>query len=186
MKQKLAIVTGNPLKFRELSAVLSPYFDCEQKVFEKYIEIQGTPDEIILHKLTTAYKTFNQPVLVDDTSVEIEQLNGFPGAYMKDFSKALTIEGIGKQFQGSGMKVIALIGLMRSEGDSVIAKGEIDGKVVQATCPCEKGDLDFDIIFYVPEKQKTYAEMSVDEKNTISHRGKAIRDLLSRITPASA
>lgn len=181
MKQKLAIVTGNSLKFRELSASLSPYFDCEQKILEGYIEIQGTPDDIMQHKLLAAYKTFKQPVLVDDTSVELDALNGFPGAYMKDFSKAFTIEGIGKQFQGSGMKVIALIGIMRSEIDYMIGKGEIIGTVVKATRPCEKDDLDFDIIFYVPEAGKTYADMTVDEKNSLSHRGLAIKDLLMKL-----
>lgn len=181
MKPRLVIVTGNPLKYRELSAALSPYFECEQKILNDYIEIQGTPDEIMQHKLLAACREFKQPVLVDDTSVELEALSGFPGAYMKDFSKALTIEGIGEKFEGTSMKVIALIGIMRSENDCVIGKGEIVGKVVKANRRCEKGDLDFDIIFYIPEKGKTYADMTVEEKNGLSHRGLAIHDLFTKL-----
>ena len=77
MKPKLTIVTGNSLKFRELSNELSKFFDCEQGTIDGF-EIQGKPEEILRHKLAQAFEKFKQPVLVDDTSVHFDFLGGFP------------------------------------------------------------------------------------------------------------
>ncbi|MEI8378426.1 MAG: non-canonical purine NTP pyrophosphatase, partial [bacterium] len=68
MKPKLLIVTGSSFKFQDLSAKLSEFFDCEKGEWNEP-EIQGDPEEIIKHKLKTAYRIFKQPVLVDDVTV---------------------------------------------------------------------------------------------------------------------
>jgi len=180
MKKKLAIVTGNPLKFRELSSLLSDSFDCQQVSFNGY-EIQGTSEEILKDKLKQAYAFAQMPVLVDDTSIEIAELGGFPGPYMKDFSKAVSINGIGKKFEGSAVKSVSLIGVMFSPYEYVIGKGETSGHIVQATENRPPENLDFDPIFQPDGFSKTYAQMSTEEKNAISHRGKAMQDLLSKV-----
>src|SRR3989344_1411493 len=93
-KPKLLIVTGSKFKFHDLSLKLREHFDCEQKIFNEP-EIQGSSEEIIRHKLKTVYEIFKQPVLVDDVTVAMEALNGFPGHYMKDFSKCFTPQEMG-------------------------------------------------------------------------------------------
>lgn len=90
MKEKLIIVTGNELKFRQLAYSLSEFFDCTQGIFKTY-EIQGTPEEILEDKMKRAYEYFNAPILVDDTSVHFEVLNGFPGSYIRDFLRCLPL-----------------------------------------------------------------------------------------------
>src|SRR6185295_11446858 len=105
MKPKLFIVTGTDFKFKDLSYKLKDFFDCEQKIWDEP-EIQGTPAEIIKHKLNTAYAKFKQPVLVDDVSVYFDALNGFPGPYMKDFFKVMSPYEMGVKFAGSRIKAI--------------------------------------------------------------------------------
>ena len=127
MKPKLFIVTGSSFKFGDLSAKLSDFFDCEQKIWDGH-EIQGDPEEIIRHKLKTVYKIFKHPVLVDDVSVNIEELRGFPGPYMKDFWKCFTPYEMGQKFAGSRVSATCRLGLCRGEGDIIIAEGHIVGK----------------------------------------------------------
>src|SRR3989344_7673332 len=100
MKPKLLIVTGSKFKFEDLAFKLSELFDCEQRIWDEP-EIQGNPEEIIRHKLQTAYAKFKEPVLVDDVSVDMEALKGFPGPYMKDFWKHMTPYELGNKFAGT-------------------------------------------------------------------------------------
>src|SRR3990167_3036950 len=104
-KPKLLIVTGSEFKFKDLSAKLGDFFDCEQRDWNEP-EIQGTSEEIIKHKLKRAYEIFQQPVLVDDVSVSIGDLNGFPGPYMKDFWKCFTPQEMGTKFSGSKISAV--------------------------------------------------------------------------------
>lgn len=180
MKQKLTIVTGNALKFRELAKMLGDFFEYEQREIDGY-EIQGTSEEILKNKLEQAYPLIKGPVLVDDTAMEIEELGGFPGPYIKDFSKKLTIPGIGKKYAGSRVSVISYIGIIFSPGEYIIGKGILSGTIVEPRAERPHGSLDFDPIIIPDGYNISFAEMSVEEKNAISHRGRALKDLLEKI-----
>ncbi len=179
MKPKLAIVTGNPLKFRELSIALSEFFDCEQRQIDGY-EIQGTPEEIITHKLKKAFTEFKEPVLVDDTSVHFETLNGFPGPYIRDFFKAFTPFAMGEKFAGSRIEVVCRLGLMQGPDDIVIATGKITGDVIQPKVLNDNG-REFDLFIQIDGTDRPMIEFSAEEKNKYSHRGNAIRDLVQKL-----
>ena len=175
-KQKLFIVTGSPFKFKDLSAELGKFFDCEQKIFDKP-EIQGDPEEIIRHKLKTVYDIFKQPVLVDDVSVSMEALNGFPGPYMKDFWKHLTPEEMGKKFAGTRISATCRLGLCRGEGDMVIAEGTFHGKIVAPKHNNHK-DRYFELFVQLDGTDKVMLEYKPEEILEFSHRGRAMKNLL--------
>ena len=179
MKPKLFIVTGSPFKFKDLSAKLGEYFDCEQKIWNEH-EIQGNSEEIIKHKLKTAYKIFKQPVLVDDVSVAMEALNGFPGPYMKDFFKVMTPEEMGKKFAGSKISATCRLGLCRGEGDIVIAEGTFHGDIIAPKDNEHKG-RDFELFVQLDGTDKVMLDYTTEEKNEFSHRGKAMKSLLNII-----
>jgi|JI10StandDraft_1071094.scaffolds.fasta_scaffold24399_3 non-canonical purine NTP pyrophosphatase (RdgB/HAM1 family) len=181
MKSKLAIVTGNPLKFRELSAKLSEYFDCEQKILENYFEIQGTPEEILRHKLSTAYEIFQEPVLVDDTSLHFAELGGFPGPYIKDFIRAIPIYDMGMKFAGGRIKVACRLGVYDGVREPVIGVGEIEGDIVTPK-QVDAGDREFDVFIQIDGTDKPMIEMSTEEKNLYSHRGRALDALLEQLS----
>lgn len=178
--QKLTIVTGNPLKFRQLSHALGDYFDCEQKDLEGYAEIQGTPDEIRNHKLDTAYKTFGTAVLVDDVSLHMELLGGFPGPYIRSFLEQMPPHVMGRKFAGERIRVVCRLGLRFKEGDDVLAEGSFDGMFVAPRDGVEH-KWNFDICVQIDGTDKPMAEFSTEEINKISHRGNAIRDLISKL-----
>jgi inosine triphosphate pyrophosphatase len=180
MKQKLAIVTGNPLKFREIKAFLEDYFDCEQVKLSEGYEIQGTPEEILDHKLRSAYKKLGIPVLVDDTSLHFDFLGGFPGPYAKDFFERLTPYEIGVKFQNTRIKACCRIAICHGEGDKTLAYGEVNGIIIKPDNNDHHG-REFDLFFQPDSMNMPMIQLSTEEKNKISHRGNALRDLVGKL-----
>ncbi|MBP6060501.1 MAG: non-canonical purine NTP pyrophosphatase [Candidatus Pacebacteria bacterium] len=176
MKPKLLIVTGNIMKFRELSLGLSEFFDCEQAIFDEP-EIQGDAEEILNYKVKKAYEFFKQPLLVDDVSVHLDYLGGFPGPYMKDFFKHLTPYEMGNKFAGTRIKAICRLALCRAENDTIVAEGVMCGDIVAPTLK-DHGDRHFDFFTKVDGTDRPLIEFSAEEKNKISHRGRAMEKLL--------
>lgn len=179
-KKKLAIVTGNSLKYIELSVELDKYFDCEQVVFEGYNEIQGKPEDIIIHKLMSAYEYFKKPVLVDDTSLHFEALGGFPGPYIKDFIAHLPVYDMGVKFAGSRIQVSCRLGLYDGN-EPLIALGTINGDVVMPK-NIDPGAQEFDLFVQIDGTDKPMLEFTPNEKNKISHRGRALQYLILKLS----
>src|SRR3989344_138251 len=176
MKPKLFIVTGSPFKFGDLSAKLGEFFDCEQKVWDEH-EIQGSPDEIIRHKLKRAYEIFKHPVLVDDVSVDMEALGGFPGPYMKDFWKHMTPYEMGNKFAGTKISSTCRLGLCRGEDDMIIAEGTFHGTIIAPKDNNHKG-RDFALFVKLDDMDKVMLEYKPEEFYEFSHRGRAMKKLL--------
>lgn len=179
MKEKLIIVTGNSLKFKELSLELNKLFLCEQRVLPDYFEIQGTPAEIINHKLKAAYAYFKEPVLVDDTSLHFEELGGFPGPYIKDFIKHLPVYKMGVKFAGTRVKVSCWLGFYDGVKE-VIVSGTINGSVEMPE-DIDPGLREFDLFVKIDGTDKVMLHLTTEEKNKISHRGLAIKNLIKEL-----
>ncbi len=180
MKKKLAIVTGNPLKYTELERALREHFDCEQKEFEGLYEIQGTPEEILAHKMREAYVRAGMPVLVDDVSLHMEALNGFPGSYIKDFLAAIPPRLMGERFSGTRVEVFCRLGLCMSDEESIVAIGSFKGTIVEPHLDVNH-PWNFDICVVADGTDKIMSDYTTEEKNAFSHRGLAIKDLLRKL-----
>jgi non-canonical purine NTP pyrophosphatase (RdgB/HAM1 family) len=180
MKEKLIIVTGNPLKFSQLSHELNNYFDCEQAELEGYHEIQGTPEKIILHKLMAAYEHFKNPVLVDDTSLHFDELNGFPGPYIKDFISHLPIYDMGVKFVGSRVQITSRLGLYNGVNEAIIAEGTVKGQVVMPK-NIDPGVRQFELFVQLDGTDRPMIEYDRQEVNKYSHRGNALKDLINKL-----
>lgn len=180
MKPELVVVTGNPLKFRELSHALSEFFVCVQKELSDYKEIQGTAEEILKHKVKAAYEKFKEPVLVDDTSVYLSDLGGFPGPYIRSFFEHMSPYDMGVKFAGSRIKIQCLLGMKFSEDEEIIVEGVIEGDVVT---PREKDHQgrEFDFFVKMDGTDTVMVDLSVEEKNKVSHRGKALKVLMEKL-----
>jgi len=171
---ELYFITGNEHKFEEFTQILSP----EIKVYQKDIdlpEIQSIdPREVIRFKLIEASKYQQGELLVEDTSLTLEALNyKLPGPLIKWFVKALDRKGIFEIANKAGLfgaEAKTVVGY--SNGKEVLFfEGIIKGKIVK-----QKGESGFgwDPIFVPEGKTKTFAEMTIKEKNSISHRKKAL------------
>lgn len=176
MLPKLYIVVGSKFKYDDLSAKLNEYFDCEQKII-KEPEIQGTPDEIIRHKVKKAYEIFQHPVLVDDVSVDMEALNGFPGPYMKDFWNHFTPYELGQKFNGTRINSTCRLALMRGADDLIIAEGTFHGTIVAPKDNEHKGRW-FELCVKLDGMDKVMLEYDPSEYYEQSHRGRAMKNLI--------
>jgi len=129
------------------------------------------------------------PALADDSGICVEALNGAPGIYSARYS------GEPKSDQRNNEKLVAalkgqpnrkahyycVIVLVRHADDPepLIAEGRWQGEIIDS--PRGAGGFGYDPHFYLPEFGRTGAELTPNEKNSISHRGKALRDLIEKL-----
>ncbi|MCX7643532.1 MAG: RdgB/HAM1 family non-canonical purine NTP pyrophosphatase [Armatimonadetes bacterium] len=188
---KLLIATTNKGKLREILAVLrnEPIEVVTPDKLGITLDYEEASDNIHLvarEKAIYAWCKSGLPSLAEDTALEVDALGGLPGARAKVFfgeniSDAERWRGLLKLLEGIPMErrtarfrcamVVAF-----SEKNLLEAEGVLEGLI--ATEPHGEGGFGYDPVFFVPSLGKTLAELSVEEKNAISHRAKALRALL--------
>ncbi len=169
----LYFITGNKNKFAEAKKEMLP-IELVQKEID-LAEIQSLDSkEVIEHKLKEATKHFKGEFIVDDVSFTLDAMNGLPGPLIKFFLKSIGKKGIYNLCKPSGnFKAEAKATIGYTDGKEVLFfEGIVKGKVVE---PIAESDFGWDPIFQPEGFNKTFAEMSLEEKNKISHRGKAIK-----------
>ncbi len=171
---KIFFITGNKNKFNEAKEILG---DLEQLEID-LLEIQEeSPQKIVEHKLKEALKHHKGPLIVDDVSLELDSLKGFPGPYVKWMEKQVGVENVYKLAKKLGKtKALAktILGLAIDKDNIIFFEGEMEGSL---SLPKGDNGFGFDLIFKPKGYKKTFAELSVGEKNKISHRGNAFRKL---------
>ncbi|CEH17746.1 inosine triphosphate pyrophosphatase [Ceraceosorus bombacis] len=177
-KPMLTFVTGNANKLKEVRAILAsaPSFPFELVNRDlDTIEVQGTTQDVARAKCSEAAKIIQGPVITEDTALGFSALKDLPGAYIKDFLKALGHDGLNSMLAGFEDKSgTALCTFAYSSGpgaEVLLFEGRTAGSIVPARGPSNFG---WDPIFEVQGSGKTYAEMSAEEKNKLSHRYKAL------------
>jgi len=169
----LYFVTGNKGKFFEARALLS---DLEQLDID-LPEIQEIdPQRIIRAKLLEARKIYQDDLIVDDSSLYFDALNGLPGPLIKWFCKTMQAQGL--------YEMLDRLGNFQAEAKTIIGyahgrnidffEASLKGRIVSP-----RGDNGFgwDVIFQPNGFKKTLAEMSLEEKNKISMRKNALMSL---------
>ncbi|KAL3445167.1 inosine triphosphate pyrophosphatase-like protein [Aspergillus insuetus] len=171
----LNFITGNRNKLAEVRAILGSVTSVENEAVD-VPEIQGTIEEIAKEKCRHAAQVVGGPVLTEDTALEFHALKGLPGPYIKHFLEALGHEGLNKMldsFETRGADAVCTFAFSQGPGsEPIIFQGRTEGTIVRPRGPTSFG---WDPIFEY--KGKTYAEMTKDEKNKISHRSRALTKL---------
>ncbi len=132
---------------------------------------------IIEAKLQSALQHHTGPFIVEDISLSLDCLNGLPGPLIKWFLKTIGIKGIyeiAKKFNNFKASVKAIYGYARNEDELKFFEGELQGILVS---PRGDNGFGFDAIFQPIGHNKTFAEMTSDEKNEISTRRIALNKL---------
>ena len=160
---------------------------CSLSEYPDIGEIEETGTTLLensLLKARTVHDRTGLPAIADDTGLEIDALDGAPGVYSARFA------GLNPTYEDNVNKLLSVMENvpddMRSarfrtvisfvdEIQELWTEGFIDGKITEAP----RGNMGFgyDPVFYVPRLDKTFAELSTDEKNKISHRGIALQKL---------
>jgi XTP/dITP diphosphohydrolase len=176
MLRTLKFVTGNPNKLREAREILG--VDIQQADPGELNEIQTIyVDELIRHKADEAYKIIGAPIIVEDTGLVFHAWNGLPGALIKWFLETVDNEGLIKMLRGEKDRTaLAQCFIAFNDGSDIrVVKGEISGTIAESV----RGENGFgwDKIFIPEGHDRTFGEMTADEKNSFSMRKRAFENL---------
>lgn len=168
------LITGNPNKLRELQAIFPTDLEVTSQKLD-LDEIQSLDiHEIVHHKLRQAYDLLHIPVLVEDVSAELENLNGLPGPFIKFFEQQLGDDSL-YRLSSEGTRVIIRCAMGYYNGvDEHIVEGILQGIIV---APRGKPNFGFDVVIVPDGYSQTMAELGPEVKNTISHRYLAAKQM---------
>ncbi|KAF9236190.1 inosine triphosphate pyrophosphatase-like protein [Melanogaster broomeanus] len=185
--RRLTFVTGNANKLMETKYILSQGIpieidsqDLDSKLAASYNfpELQGSTQEIAIAKCRRAAELLGRACITEDTALCYEAFGGLPGPYIKYFMKNLGHEGLNNLLVGfPTTDAYALCTFAYSAGpgtEPILFEGRTDGTIVPARGPPMFG---WDPVFQPKGFDKTYAEMTKEEKNVISHRYRALDKL---------
>jgi len=175
----IKFVSSNKNKIREASGILENYNIKVEPLIMECPEIQADDiEEVAKFSAEFAFNKIKNPIIVEDSGLFIEALNGFPGPYSSYVYRTIGNKGILKLMENKENRnaffksVIAFI----SAKDAVLTFiGMTLGKIAFMILKGNNGGWGYDPIFVPIEgKNKTYAEMGMEEKNKISHRKKSL------------
>jgi XTP/dITP diphosphohydrolase len=191
---KIILATNNENKIREINTILSGFRiaveDAASAGGIPEVEESGTTFvENALVKARAAANHFGLPALADDSGLEVPALDGWPGVYSAryagpgctyaDNNRKLLIEMAGLTGAGRRGRFVCAAALAFPDGQEYVVEGELFGTVATET----KGSHGFgyDPVFVPDGYDRTIAEMSTEEKNSISHRRRAFEKMASVI-----
>lgn len=173
--------TGNIHKFNEVRSILAKFKIAVGMLRIKGAELQSDSlKEIAEASAQGAFKRCHLPVIVEDAGLFVEALKGFPGPYAAYAYKTLGNEGLLKLMKGAkerkAMFRSAIAYCDRETEMPVVFEGEAQGEItVSQQSGSGKSGFGFDPIFTPDGSAKTFAEMTLEEKNGFSHRANAVR-----------
>ena len=183
----LVIASANPGKIKEFERMLADSFEViplSQTGFTDEIEETGkTFFENALIKAKTVFERVGQPVLADDSGLCVDALNGAPGVFSARYAgerasaaenNALLLRNLTGQINRSA-RFSACVVLYFDNDRFVVGKGETAGRIL--TEPDGTRGFGYDPIFFSDELQQSFGNADGDEKNAVSHRGRALADL---------
>jgi XTP/dITP diphosphohydrolase len=186
---KIVLATHNKDKCKEMMDALST-LDVELLTLDQFPQINDivedgeTLEENALIKAREVFKKTSYAAISDDTGLEVDILNGEPGVYSARYSgeNATYSDNVNKLIEemkdvdDDNRSAQFRTCMAFVDGNTeLIANGVVKGQITPS--PKGNGGFGYDPIFYIEKLNKTFAEMTLEEKNKISHRGIALRNL---------
>ena len=167
----ITFITGNEHKVKEAENIFKDYDIELEHIDLGYDELQGTLEEVALSGAKYASRKLDRPVIVEDAGLFIKALKGFPGTYSHYVQDTLGNQGILKLMEDVSDRYAefrSVIGYCAPNSEPKTFLGKVKGEIAVE----ERGDLGFafDPLFYVPSLDKTFGELTTEEKNQFSHR----------------
>ena len=187
MTKLLVVATSNPGKLLEMQAYLTD-LDLELQLKPDELEIEETGEtfsENACLKASQIAKAMGKWAIADDSGLEVEALEGAPGIYSarygtsdRDRIERLLFE-LGNELNREA-RFVCVIAIARPDGSIALqTEGICPGEILHS--PRGNNGFGYDPVFYVPEHQMTFAEMTPELKKSVSHRGKAFQTLLPQL-----
>lgn len=190
--ETLVIATRNAGKAREYQEMLAPY-GIEVKTLADFtipisINENGTSfEENATIKATTAMQALHLPVMADDSGLMVDALGGAPGIhsarYAGDHDDAANNRKLLKELanvpdEKRTAHFHTTIVAIKPNGARLVVNGQVDGHILHQLTG-ENG-FGYDPLFYVDEMHQAMAELTPDQKNQVSHRGRALRKFMAQ------
>ncbi|USS89790.1 XTP/dITP diphosphatase [Fructilactobacillus cliffordii] len=186
-KPEIVIASSNPNKIREFKEMLEPLGFTIKSIADfdniPAIDENGkTFEENATIKAQTVAQALQVPVLTDDSGLVVPAINGEPGIYSAryagDHDDEANNQKLLKRLQHADDRNAYFhtsLVVMKPTGEKLHVTGIVSGEIL--TEPRGENGFGYDPLFYVPTLQKTLAELTDDEKNQVSHRGRALEKL---------
>ena len=183
---KFVLASKNPNKLKEMREILGQMgievISEEQAGVDVDVEETGkTFEENAVLKARAVSRASGLPAIADDSGLCVTALGGGPGVYSARYGGAdkggkahryeLVLECMKGEMDRSA-KFVCCVCCIFPGGGGIGARGECEGLIAHA--PRGEDGFGYDPIFLVPETRKTFAQMTAEEKNAVSHRGKAL------------
>lgn len=195
---KVVLASKNAHKLKEISKITEK-FDMELALESQLgvdidVEETGTTfEENSFIKAEAVMKATGLPALADDSGIAVDALNGEPGIYsarygfdpsLDDWGRLeLLLKNTEQVPDGSRQaQFVCVITLVTPEGQVIQARGEAHGELLRQ--PAGEGGFGYDPIFYYPPLGKSFAELSPEEKNQVSHRAQALKLFYEKLKEA--
>ncbi len=192
--KKIILATNNENKVREISEMLSggdiKVISLKEAGIKKDVEETGeTFKENAAIKAREICRMINEPVLADDSGLEVDYLDGAPGIYSSRFmgedtpysekNRAIIekLEDAKEEERGAAFRCV--MALVFPDGREYYTEGKMPGVIAKE--PEGENGFGYDPILFLPEYEKTSAQLTPEEKNAISHRGEALRKMVEII-----
>ena len=195
---KVVLASKNPHKLVEISKITEKIgFELvlqSQLGIDLDVEETGTTfEENSFLKADAVMRATGLPALADDSGIAVDALNGEPGIYSARYGFDDSLDDWGRlqlllkntQSVPDGQRqaqFVCVITLVFPDGRVIQARGEVHGELLRA--PAGSGGFGYDPIFYYPPFGKTLAEATSEEKNQVSHRAVALRELQRKLKEA--
>ena len=141
------------------------------------------PGEIVEAKARAAYAALRRPVIVEDSGLAIRVWAGFPGALVKWLEKSAGCAALVPMLDGfADRSAVATCAVAFFDGSRLVAaRGDVAGRI--AASPRGSGGFGWDAVFVPEGSDQTFAEMTTEQKDAVSHRRRAWESLALRIAP---
>ena len=198
-RNKIVLASNNAGKIREINSLLENA-GFEVLPLKQFTAAEAVEDglsfvENAIKKARFAASASGLPAIADDSGIEVDALNGQPGIYsaryagenatdQQNLEKMLgAMSGIPDEQRSARFQCLMVY--VRDENDPVpvICQGSWEGKIL--TAPQGENGFGYDPVFFVPEENCSAAELAAERKNQLSHRGKALKQLVKRLTNQS-
>ncbi|MBD9184987.1 MAG: RdgB/HAM1 family non-canonical purine NTP pyrophosphatase [Clostridiales bacterium] len=195
---KVVLASKNPHKLVEIRKITEKFgmelvLESELGVDIEVEETGTTFEENSLLKAEAVMKATGLPALADDSGICVDALGGEPGIYSARYGFDPTLDDFGRlrlllknmEAVPDGQRqaqFVCVISFVTPDGQVIQARGEVHGELLRA--PAGAGGFGYDPIFYYPPFGKSLAEVSPEEKNSVSHRANALKVLYEKLKEA--
>lgn len=193
---KVVLASKNKHKLLELQSFLSQHdiqvvLQSELGIDIEVEETGSTFEENSMLKAQAVMQAAGLPAIADDSGLEVEALNGAPGIYSaryggaQNHSDADRVQYLLEKLKdvpagARAARFVSVVTLVYPDGRSIVARGTCDGEIADE--PRGTGGFGYDPVFYMPAEGCTFAQLTQQRKDEISHRANALNSFVQKLT----